>query len=76
VFGDLQGDEIEGDPFNYPVTVCNDCVINMLSPTCPLPIGTVVRAGNPCNAFQDGVVDCCGDPTNPQCPAPVATTRN
>jgi len=65
VFGDLSGDEITGLPFQYPVTVCNDCVVNVLRDDmgaaidCPVPMATAVKTGNACNVFQDGVVDCC-----------------
>jgi hypothetical protein len=54
--GDLNGDAIESQPYFYPVTVCNDCVINVVG-ACPMT-GTP-RTGNACNLFQDGVVDCC-----------------
>lgn len=69
VFGDLGGDEIESDTFSYPVTVCNDCIVNNVG-TCPT-MGDV-RTGNPCNPFQDGVVDCCTSGGNLLCPAPSA----
>ncbi len=53
--GDLGGDEIKSAPFHFPISVCTDCVVNNLGP-CP---ATGTRAGNACNPFQDGVVDCC-----------------
>jgi len=75
VFGDLGGDEVTSLPFEYPVTVCNDCIVSQPIPACPLPMATTVRTGNACNLFQDGVVDCCTDPTTKAtvCPATVAT---
>jgi hypothetical protein len=74
VFGDMSGDHVTSQPFSYPVTVCNDCVVNIASGVCPLPMGTVSNIGNGCNAFQDGVLDCCLDGTGTLvCPAPVAT---
>jgi hypothetical protein len=60
--GDLGGDSIESQPFYYPVTVCNDCVV-VNNGSCPMTI-TAPRAGNACNPFQDGVVDCCIDASN------------
>lgn len=73
LFGDLGGDEIEGVPFVYPITVCNDCIVNTIA-QCPVPVGTTVRTGNACNAFQDGNVDCCTQPDGRLlCPAPVAS---
>jgi hypothetical protein len=76
VFGDMSGKEITSQEFQFPVTICNDCVTNEVGP-CPLPVGTVPRAGNACNPFQDGTADCCrmGAPSNAlECPATVATT--
>lgn len=73
VLGTLDGDKISATPFQYPITVCTGCVVNNLG-TCPLPIGTVPRIGNPCNPFQDGTVDCCLDASNTlECPGPVST---
>jgi hypothetical protein len=72
VYGDLDGEEVESPPFVYPVTLCNDCVVRVVG-TCPLAVGTVVRSGNACNRFQDGVVDCCETGTSLLCPATVAT---
>jgi hypothetical protein len=57
VIGDLGGDEVRSNSFNYPISVCTDCVINYLG-DCP---ATGTRTGNPCNIYQDGVVDCCSD---------------
>jgi hypothetical protein len=66
VFGSLAGDRIDATPWQYPVTICNDCVVN--------PIGacgsvTATNKGNPCNPFQDGVVDCCTMGASLVCPA-------
>jgi hypothetical protein len=60
--GDLGGDSIESQPFYYPVTVCNDCVI-VNNGACPMTV-TAPRTGNACNPYQDGVVDCCVDVDN------------
>jgi len=74
--GDLGGDDLEAAPYFYPISICNDCVVNVLG-TCPIPMGTAPREGNACNRYQDGVVDCCRDTTvTPNrfiCPATVAT---
>lgn len=59
--GDLGGDTVESQPFYYPVTVCNDCVI-VNRGACPMT--TAPRTGNACNPFQDGDVDCCVDASN------------
>lgn len=74
VFGDMAGDEITSQKFTFPVTLCNDCVVNILGP-CDLPAGTTPSEGNACNAFQDGTVDCCVEATGAlTCPGRVATT--
>lgn len=67
-FGTMGGSRVDGGPFKYPVTVCNDCVVNDLG-ACPI-MGTI-RTGNACNPFQDGPVDCCESGTSLICPAPA-----
>lgn len=65
--GDLNGDSIESQPYFYPVTVCDDCVVNVVG-ACPIT-GTP-RVGNACNPFQDGIVDCCVEASGSvSCPA-------
>jgi hypothetical protein len=56
-FGTMGGDRVNGTPFQYPVTVCNDCVV-VNHGACPITGGTV-RVGDECQPFQDGTVDCC-----------------
>jgi hypothetical protein len=69
-FGDLQGTEIVGDPFQYPVTICSDCVVSNLGLCSDIPLGDTGRAGNPCNPFQDGALDCCiGSAGQAVCPS-------
>lgn len=68
--GDLNGDSIEAQPFYYPISVCADCVVNVVG-TCPYagePSG-----GNACNPFQDGRVDCCVNGDTLICPATTGT---
>jgi hypothetical protein len=69
IYGRLGGDEIDGLPFVYPVTVCNECVVNDLGPCGGVKTSFVPRPGNPCNVFQDGVTDCCTNGTALVCPA-------
>ena len=73
VFGDLAGDETTSQEFKFPVTICNDCIANVVG-TCPLPMGTVVSLGNVCNPYQDGAVTCCRQGADVVCPAIVSTT--
>ncbi|MGE0550557.1 MAG: hypothetical protein AB7O24_03125 [Kofleriaceae bacterium] len=74
VYGTLGGGggEVTSQPFSFPVTICTDCIVNVVG-ACPLPMGTMVNGGNACNPFQDGVVDCCVTPNQSVvCPAQVA----
>jgi hypothetical protein len=65
-FGEMGGSRVDGKPFKYAVSVCDDCVVNLVG-ACP---GTATNKGNPCNAYQDGPVDCCTDASNRLvCPA-------
>jgi hypothetical protein len=59
VYGQLGGSEVNGLPFMYPVTVCDDCIVNNLGPCGEVSVTFEPRTGNPCNAYQDGVIDCC-----------------
>jgi len=75
VFGDLAGDEVTSQEFQFPVTICSNCVLAAFGqpdfPTCP--VMAAGRQGNACNMFQDGVVDCCRESTGGLvCPAVVA----
>lgn len=71
--GEINGNTITSAPYLYPITVCNQCVVTNLG-ACPLPSTVTVRTGNACNAYQDGVVDCCTDASNRLvCPAATAT---
>jgi hypothetical protein len=67
VFGTLGGGRIDGEPFDYPITVCTNCILHDLG-ACTMSTSTM-NIGNPCNAFQDGVVDCCTFNGAQICPA-------
>lgn len=72
VYGTLGGGRVDAEPFQYPITIVapsNGIVVGAATPCTSTTLGT--RTGNPCNPFQDGVVDCC-KPTGgaqPVCPA-------
>jgi hypothetical protein len=68
MFGELAGSEVTSQKYEFPVTICNDCVVNVMG-ACPLPPETELRKGNACSPFQDGVVDCCSDGDTVVCPA-------
>jgi hypothetical protein len=69
VYGQLGNSEVEGLPFVYPVAVCNDCVVNVVGACADTSVGFDPRPGNPCNPYQDGVLDCCRSDTGLVCPA-------
>lgn len=60
-YGTLGGGRIDGEPFQYPVTIVagGTGIVNVQgrcdSPTPPV----AAHLGNGCNVFQDGLVDCC-----------------
>jgi hypothetical protein len=56
-FGKTDTQDVESDPFDFPIYVCSGCLIaNVL--TCPYPVAPK-NTGNPCNVAQDDFVDCC-----------------
>ena len=75
--GKMGGGHFESEPFMYPVNVCDyrigPCVV---APTlvcgATLPQGQTIRKGNPCNPYQDGIVDCCTLDGALVCPGAVA----
>ena len=73
-FGEYYGEEIDGSEFRYPVTVCSDCVRQVVK-ACDLmnPELTELAFTNGCNPFQDGTIECCRD--NSVTPARVFCAR-
>jgi hypothetical protein len=71
VRGDLGSDEVVSNVFQYPISVCTDCIVNVVG-ECPM-VGTP-RSGDACNIYQDGVVDCCSEADGSlSCPARTGT---
>ena len=64
-FGTMGGSRVDGTPFKYPISVCSNCIIHDIG-ACP---AAATNKGNPCNVFQDGVVDCCESANGLLCPA-------
>lgn len=65
------GSKMQSDPFNYPVQVCDGCLIANVMP-CPFPAAPA-NPGNPCNPAQDEFVDCCLDSGVLFCPPSVVS---
>lgn len=59
------GRSLTSDPFDFPLKVCNGCLIGNVAP-CPFH---PTNAGNACNPAQDQTVDCCTENGNLICPA-------
>lgn len=61
---------------SFPIQLCKGCVGNTDAsgalPACPLPKGSAVLSGNPCNPAQDNQVVCCTSGTTLVCPATVS----
>lgn len=74
VYGTLGGSRIEASPFTYGVTVCTDCIVNPIG-MCNALVTTPTELGDPCNPYQDQMVDCCylKDMTTLLCPAAPST---
>jgi hypothetical protein len=64
------GRSLVSDPFNFPVQVCNGCLVGTVAP-CPYK---PTNLGNLCNPAQDQVVDCCTSNGNLICPAAGGTS--
>lgn len=60
---------LRSDAFNYPIRVCQGCLIRRTS-ACPL--AAPIASGGICNAGQDATIDCCTVGATLVCPATVA----
>jgi hypothetical protein len=69
IFGLLGGGEVTSQPFDFPVEACVGCAGQIVGPCASLPMDFKANPGNPCNPFQDGVIDCCSTPSGAICPA-------
>jgi len=73
VFGTTNTQDMESDPFDFPVAVCNGCLVNNVLP-CPYTSAPTF-GGNACNIAQDEPVDCCSLNGALVCPAIVSTAQ-
>jgi hypothetical protein len=56
------GDRVESLPFDYPVTLCNGCLVSVLK-TCPTAEELTTLDSNVCGRPQDGPLVCCPSST-------------
>ena len=68
-FGHTTTQDMESDPFDYPISVCAGCLIANVQP-CPFTAAPR-NLGNPCNVAQDYPVDCCTAGSDLVCPPTV-----
>jgi hypothetical protein len=68
-FGHTRSKDIESDPFDFPVSVCDGCLVANVQP-CPFTVAPT-NEGNACNVAQDSPVDCCLNGNNLVCPPSV-----
>jgi hypothetical protein len=68
--GDLSGGNVSSQPFSYSIQVVSQGFRRDQGLCADLSTTFVPKVGNSCNPGQDGVVDCCKDPTGEfVCPA-------
>lgn len=70
-FGSTTTQDMESDPFDYPVAICAGCLIANVQP-CPYTAAPQF-VGNPCNVAQDSPVDCCINGNDLICPPTVVS---
>lgn len=62
-YGTLGGGRIDGEPFQYPITIvaAGNGIVNGVQPpvSCKGFVPTTTSTPNPCNNYQDGTVQCC-----------------
>jgi len=63
----VDGADITGLPFDYPVILCSGCATVDLGPCAALAQGFEGTSGGTCNPLQDGIIQCCDNFT--VCPA-------
>jgi len=69
IVGTMGGGNIKSDPFEFPIDICNGCLIHDLGACDALPVGFSAAKGGECNPFQDAPVDCCTAGGSKICPA-------
>lgn len=73
-FGEMDGSDLESQSFDYPITLCDGCLIFNLGPCAGLPEGVTIPSGGTCGPVQDGALACCQrDSGQTICPAVAIT---
>jgi hypothetical protein len=59
VFGNVDGGDIESQPYKYTVDVCDGCTLIDNGPCTAIPAEFEGSTGGACQPLQDGQIDCC-----------------
>ena len=63
IFGRIDGSEIVSSNFDYPITVCNGCLLQDLGSCATFPPTQPIGEGGACSPLQDSVLSCCTSST-------------
>jgi hypothetical protein len=71
IFGRIDGAEIVSSKFDYPITVCNGCLLQDLGSCATFSPTQPIGQGGQCSPLQDAVLSCCTSTTGAGvvCPA-------
>jgi hypothetical protein len=75
IFGIIDGNDVTGSPFDFPVTVCKGCLVADLGSCSVVSMSSqMFNAGGTCNKLQDALLDCCElDGGGLQCPPQMSS---
>jgi len=74
-YGSLGGGRIDGEPFQYPITIVapGNGIVTGINPPVSCKGFASNATMNPCNPFQDGAVECCVTSSTSTTPPPNTT---
>lgn len=67
VFGTMDGSDVESPDFDYPITLCKECLVSIVP--CSVIKAEPTALGGECNALQDQPLLCCTEGGMTKCPA-------
>lgn len=71
MFGEIDSSSISSPVFDYPVRLCDGCLVSVPWTCTTVPMGAMPATGGECYPFQDRPIDCCDNGAELVCPAPV-----
>ncbi len=69
LIGKRGSQKIPSNSIDYPIFLCNGCLIHNLGLCSSNTIPDSPKAGNPCNPAQDDILECCSEGADLVCPA-------